>query len=142
VYPWEADHIAKAAEIAKRGIPVAEPVGRALAGEIELALFRWVHGKALNNISEQTPWREYGKIIRMCHERGVQLDDAAGRNAIWTGDRIKLIDFEHTLLTEDIAPLPESDRQPSLERLYKEINHSPVSSSLIEAFNQGYQNKT
>ena len=120
LYPWEADHIGKAAEIRKRGIETAEPLGKVFAGEREYALFRWVRGVTLDNIAEGGIWRKYGAVIRACHDRGIRLDDAAGRNAVWNGEKVVLIDFEHTSLSGIAEPLPIKEREDSLARIQLE----------------------
>jgi hypothetical protein len=137
MYPWEADHIEKAMEMAKRGIPVCEPLGRLFLDELEFALFRWVPGTNLEQLRDVKAWAEYGKTLRMCHERGVMLNDAAGRNAI-TGERgITLIDFEHTVLTREVRRLTDNELEPSLSKIEFELKQRK--GRLLDAFMRGYK---
>jgi len=133
MYPWEADHLLKAEEMTARGIPVAKPLGRLFVDEFEFGLFQWVRGQTLSSKREPPAWEAFGRLVRLCHERGVAIDDAAGRNAIWTDNGIKLIDFEHTWLKREPISLSEKERSVALERVEEEDK------TLFEAFMRGYK---
>jgi len=135
MYPWEADILLKAQEMINRGIPVAKPLGRLFVGEIEFALFEWVKGRTLLGSEDESIWKAYGQVLRCCHERGVALDDAAGRNAIWTGKEIGLIDLEHTYLDVDAKPLGVKIRKNSILRIKEELRKS---GGTLDAFMRGY----
>lgn len=140
MYPWEADHLDKAREMQRRGILVAPPLGHLFLGDIEFALFGFVPGIPLIRVSEPYPWYTYGKFVRDCYQRGIVLDDAAGRNAIWTGSKIVGIDFEHTWLTKEVKPVRGRDRRVGLERVKKELD-SQKKLKLLDAFFKGYKEK-
>lgn len=135
--PWEADHTEKAAEMLRRGIPVAEPAGKLFLGELECGLFRWVQGTGLSTKHSPKKWEAYGRFVRDCHERGITLGDVAGRNAIWTPDRgIVGLDFEHTIITEEAESLADEQREPIWSRLREELNRAPAK---YAAFERGYK---
>ncbi len=125
MYPWEADHIEKACEMKKRGVPVAEPLGKLFVDEFEFGLFRWIEGKRLDGISNQKIWQDFGRTIRFCNSRGIITGDAAGRNAIYTPEvypfGITLLDFERTYFKEGVPPSRKECRGPFL-RVTSELN--------------------
>jgi hypothetical protein len=137
MYPWEADHLEKARIMAKRGISVARPLGRIFAGETELGIFEWVVGDRLDHLPDLKAWRAFGKVLKRCHERGIKSDDAAGRNAIWTGRSVKLLDFEHTTLKREAKPIQKHERECSLGRVREELElrRDP---ELLRSFEKGY----
>ncbi|VVC01142.1 Uncharacterised protein [uncultured archaeon] len=135
-YPWDADHLQKAKELSARGILTAKPLGRLFAGEIELALFSWVPGIPVRDAGTDA-WIAYGEVMRKCHERGVFLNDAAGRNAMWDG-KITLIDYEHTYFSEEIRPLSEDERYHSLARIAIDVEDFD---NKRKAFEKGYGEK-
>jgi tRNA A-37 threonylcarbamoyl transferase component Bud32 len=136
MYPWEADHLLKAEEIARRGVQVAKPLGRLFTGELEFALFQWVNGSCISTAGSSAAWDAYGRVMRFCHEHGIAVDDAAGRNALWNGSEIMLIDFEHTWLREDGRALTERERKCSLARITNELREK---TDLMRAFLRGYE---
>lgn len=134
-YPWEADHLEKAREMAERGARVVEPVGRILLDESEFALFGWTNGKRLIYIDDPATWEAYGRYIRFCHEHGIAIEDAAGRNALLNGREITGLDFEHTWLREDGKPLTDDERRPTIEKIAVDLQGS---AHLYRAFCSGY----
>jgi len=137
MFPWEADHIAKAKEMLKRGIEVARPVAKVIKCGIEFGIFEWVKGSVLSHIEDAKVWEEYGKILRSAHEVGIVLDDAAGRNALWDGKKITLIDFEHTWFIKGKHALPEEFRVSGLRRVLMELSNKK-NICLLSAFERGY----
>ena len=137
MYPWEADHIEKAREIQRRGISVAEPIGKVFMGEYEFAVFQWVHGDVLSSNLDSDVWKKYGQVVRKCFENGINLEDAAGRNAVWTGEKITLIDFEHTRLNQENKPISQEERNYVLQKIEAELYNYP---EVFSAFMSGYEN--
>lgn len=78
-----------------------------------------------------------GRALRRCHERGIVMLDAAGRNAIWNGREIILIDFEHTYLKKGAKPLADHERSCSYGLIMDELE-GKRDFALIRAFEQGY----
>jgi|GEM_PF-2991090 len=137
MFPWEADHITKAKEMLKRGLEVARPAAKVIKCGIEFGIFEWVRGNVLSHIEDAKVWEAYGKTLRAAHEVGIVLDDAAGRNAIWDGKKITLIDFEHTWFVRERGPVSDELRSPGLRRVLMELS-SKKNVSLLSAFEQGY----
>lgn len=121
VYPWEADYLEKANELLRRGIPTMEPIGSTFAGDVELAMFRWVCGTRLDHSLDPCFWREYGRVLRLANERGVGVDDAAGRNAMVSSHGVFILDLEHVWFTPDGRPLTNDERAVGLNRLKNEV---------------------
>lgn len=136
MYPWEADHLAKAREMKRRGLYVAKPAAKIITSGVEFALFRWVKGASLARIGDSGPWEDFGKTLRIAHGRGVALDDAAGRNAVWDGKKTVLIDFEHTWLNRSGKPLDFKDRERALLRVVSEAERK--GGGCLDAFERGY----
>lgn len=136
IYPWEADHLGKAREMARRGLEVARPAARVIACGIEFALFGWAKGERLDNVRDAKAWEEFGKTVRAAHERGVALEDAAGRNAMWDGRKVTLIDFEHTWMNRSGKPLGSKDRMNTLDRIV--FAEGLGEDRMLEAFERGY----
>lgn len=134
MYPWEADHIAKAEELSRREITAAEPSGRVIINELEFALFKWVEGLSIEEVAHDEPWELYGKLIRKCHEQGVVVGDPAARNAIWTGNQVRLIDFEHVEFKDNKKPLAAKERLECFER----ISYALKRRDAMDAFIRGY----
>lgn len=133
----------------ERGVQVAKPLGRLFIDDMEFALFQWVVGKRLDSLYfnaakkeiEITPegkavWEAYGRFVRFCHNNGIALDDAAGRNAIWNGISITGIDFEHTWISKDVTVLGWADRRTAVERIRRELGGALM--PLYQAFRIGY----
>lgn len=137
MYPWEACHIKKALEMQKRGIRVVDPLGTILVDELEFALFGWVKGTTLHKSEDQTLWHMYGKLIRTCHDRGIAVGDAAGRNVIWTGKDLVALDFEHTWFMPSVFSVPSKYRSNHLSRIEEELSETP---RLYRSFIEGYSN--
>ncbi len=137
MYPWEADHLEKAKEMASRGVRVTAPLGRLIVDEKEFALFHWAIGKALVDSPDTLGWEAYGHFVKFCHENGIALEDVAGRNAMWDGNHITGIDFEHTWLTEEVRPLSDEERSPGLERIKRELEGN----ELLDIFMRAYHSK-
>ncbi|MBD3210808.1 hypothetical protein GF318_05485 [Candidatus Micrarchaeota archaeon] len=135
-HPWEASPLDKAREIQRRGIAVCGPRGTLLVDEMEFSLFSWVSGKRLDTVGDKRIWELYGRTIRNCHERGIMLNDAAGRNAIWTGKEVVLIDFEHTVVTRKPRELTSQEREESLARV-----DACTFNGEWQAFLKGYKEK-
>jgi len=134
--PWEADHLAKAKEMIKRGIGVAKPIARLIHCGIEFGIFEWVKGEPLSGVEDTMAWEEYGKTLRRAHELGIVLDDAAGRNAIWDGEKITLIDFEHTWFMPRGRGVEIGDQTNGLLRVLTELSRKD--GKLLLAFESGY----
>ncbi|MFH1221845.1 MAG: hypothetical protein V1492_02035 [Candidatus Micrarchaeota archaeon] len=134
MFPWEADHLEKAKEMAARGIPVAKPVGRMFVDDFEIALFKWVEGKSLMHLLDRGLYERYGALVRECHDKGIMLMDPAPRNVNWTGRRLVLFDFEHVFFTEQARPLTKEQREKSLESMEWELTDG-----LHDAFLRGYK---
>jgi hypothetical protein len=140
VYPWEADHIKKAKEMRRRGAPVSEPLGKIFLDDMEFAVFQWFPGITLLHSENAGYWEAYGRVVRFCHDNGIALEDVAGRNAIWTGKDIRLINFEHVWLKKRSVPLTGEEREPSLERIREERIELGTPKAL-DAFMRGYNKK-
>jgi len=136
IYPWEADELEKAEVIAGRGVNISKPLGRLFINDIEFGLFEWIPGRTLDKLKDPAVWEAYGRVVRFCHEQGIALDDAAGRNAVWTGQEIRLIDLEHTWLAEEARKLPYRQRAPALQRIK---NETQGHKELTDAFMRGYR---
>jgi hypothetical protein len=135
MYPWEADRVEKAREMLSRGVPISKPLGNLRINSMDFGLFQWVPGTPLDMVQDPAVWESYGKVVRYCHEHGIALDDAAGRNAIWSGSNVVLIDFEHTWLKEK-GSICKKDRSTSISRLKQELKGKKY---LFSAFNNGYE---
>ncbi len=136
-HPCEADHLEKAKLMLDRGVRVERPLGRLLIDEMQFSLFQWVPGQKLDHMyGAADVWEAYGRFVRSCHNNGIALDDAAGRNAIWNGREITGIDFEHTWFSEEAKPLEWADRRKGIERIRTELGYDfkPV----YAAFRKGY----
>ena len=134
--PWEADHLEKAGEMLVRGLDVARPLAKIISSGIEFGIFEWVQGEPLNMVEETLAWMEYGKILRRAHELGIVLEDAAGRNAMWDGKKITLIDFEHTWFMSRGEEVGVSDQTNGLRRVLTELSRRDP--KLLWAFESGY----
>lgn len=64
MFPWEADHLAKAREMQCRGIETCNPVGRVFAGEVEIGIFEWLEGTQLSAIDDENAWERYGGVFQ------------------------------------------------------------------------------
>jgi hypothetical protein len=135
MHPWEADHLEKAREMGGRGLSVARPSARVVVSGAEFGLFGWAGGRTLERVKDANAWVEFGKTVRAAHERGIALDDAAGRNALWDGEGITLIDFEHTWLNHSGEPLGRGDRMRGLLNVSLD---KATTGKRLEAFEHGY----
>jgi len=133
-----ADHLLKADAIRSRGIDVMEPVGRVISLDREFGIFRWVKGTPLYHVIDPHFWEKFGSLLREVHQRGIALNDAAGRNVIVRPDEtLALIDLEHTWLTAG-RPLNKPERMVGLERVRRELSDQ---NEKLAAFEKGYKGK-
>lgn len=136
------EELARASELAARGIPAAIPLA---AGELRrnglldrcFGLVRWlpdasdllrVWTEARDAASSRRAWtRELGTLVRRMHESGVHQEDLAPNNFLWRASRdphLLAIDFERTSVGRRVSP---RERVFALAKLERHFAGSPTS---------------